>query len=47
MIPTPLVITLIYGTLYVGDYFSFQDFAEESEPMFLPTMNRFNVLRDT
>jgi len=29
--------------VYVGDYFSFQDFVEESEPMLLPTMNRFTV----
>jgi ribonucleotide reductase beta subunit family protein with ferritin-like domain len=29
--------------VYIGDYFSFQDFIEESEPMLLPTMNRFTV----
>ena len=29
--------------VYIGDYFSFQDFVEESEPMLLPTMNRFTV----
>ena len=28
---------------YVGDYFAFQEFIEESEPMLLPTMNRFTI----
>jgi len=28
---------------YIGDYFAFQDYIEESEPMLLPTMNRFTV----
>jgi ribonucleoside-diphosphate reductase subunit M2 len=28
---------------YIGDYFAFQDYIEESEPMLLPTMNRYTV----
>lgn len=29
--------------VYIGDYFTFQEFVEESEPMLLPTLNRFTV----
>ena len=29
--------------VYIGDYFTFREFIEESEPMLLPTMNRFTV----
>ena len=28
---------------YIGDYFAFQDYIEESEPMLLPTMKRFTI----
>jgi ribonucleoside-diphosphate reductase subunit M2 len=28
---------------HVGDYFAFEEFIEEAEPMLLPTMNRFTV----
>ena len=28
---------------YIGDYFAFQDYIEESEPMLLPTMSRYTV----
>ena len=28
---------------YIGDYFAFQDYLEESEPMLLPTMKRFTI----
>ena len=28
---------------HIGDYFAFQEFIEESEPMLLPTMNRFTI----
>jgi ribonucleotide reductase beta subunit family protein with ferritin-like domain len=28
---------------YIGDYFAFQEFIEDSEPMLLPTMNRFTI----
>ena len=27
----------------IGDYFAFQEYIDESEPMLLPTMNRFTV----
>ena len=27
----------------IGDYFAFQEYLEEAEPMLLPTMNRFTV----
>ena len=28
---------------YIGDYFAFQDYIEECEPMLLPTTNRFTI----
>mgnify|MGYP001212550624 FL=1 len=28
---------------HIGDYFAFQEYLEEAEPMLLPTMNRFTV----
>jgi len=28
---------------YIGDYFAFQEYIDESEPMLLPTMNRFTI----
>jgi len=29
--------------VYIGDYFAFQEYVEESEPILLPTLNRFTV----
>jgi ribonucleotide reductase beta subunit family protein with ferritin-like domain len=29
--------------VYIGDYFAFQEYIDKSEPMLLPTMNRFTV----
>lgn len=29
--------------VYIGDYFAFQEFIDDSEPMLLPTLNRFTV----
>lgn len=31
------------NSVYVGDYFAFQEYVEESEPILLPTLNRFTV----
>jgi ribonucleotide reductase beta subunit family protein with ferritin-like domain len=31
------------NSVHIGDYFEFQEYIEEAEPMLLPTMNRFTV----
>jgi ribonucleotide reductase beta subunit family protein with ferritin-like domain len=31
------------NSVHVGDYFAFQEYIDESEPMLLPTLNRFTV----
>jgi len=34
---------IFVNSVLVGDFFEFQEFLEESEPMLLPTLNRFTV----
>jgi len=34
---------IFVNDVYIGDYFAFQEFIDESEPMLLPTMNRFTI----
>ncbi len=34
---------MFVNSVYIGDYFAFQEYVEESEPILLPTLNRFTV----
>ena len=34
---------ILVNDILVGDFFEFQEFLEESEPMLLPTLSRFTV----